>query len=430
MSPTIAVIGLGYVGLPVVERCATAGYQVIAADIDKEKVEAIGKGDNPLTGEAILSPDADTRIDSTTDNHVAVREADIIVVTVPTPIDENKQPNFTALKSVTGDIAASANGEELIIVESTVPPGTSDRLLKPLLEDHGLEVGEDIFLAHSPERIDPNNESWPLEKIPRVVGAISNDGCRRAVDFYESILESDIHTASSIEIAEASKILENTFRDINIAFVNELAQLFDNFNINIHEVIDLAATKPYGFMPFYPGAGVGGHCIPVDPYLLINGKKYEGFNRGFLQQARSINEQMPQYLIKQTESLTSQLDIEAEYPEVLLLGVAFKPDIDDIRGSPYFPIRDGLLNSGFDIETYDPWIPEHSSVESPYCGSDIVVVVTAHSVFESISIAELADEGVTGIIDGRNMFDYKEITKKGLAYAGIGKGVYFPDWAK
>jgi len=414
---------LGYVGIPVLNRCAAADYSVVGADIDPETVDRVANGKHPATDSTLPPKTISSLVETTTSNAAAVTAADIVVVTVPTPIDEQKHPDFTALKSVIADVAAAADDEKLVVVESTVPPGTCESVVQPIFEDHDLVCGSDIFLAHAPERLDPNNDEWQIESIPRVVGALSPKGRDRAADFYESILEANIHQAPSIETAEASKIIENAFRDVNIAFVNELAKAFDSYAIDAKEAIDLAATKPYGFMPFYPGAGVGGHCIPVDPYLLLNNSQYQDVDQPFLHKARVVNEGMPQYLVERTAILADELEVD-DAPEVLLLGVSFKSDIEDTRGSPYFKIRDHLVNAGFETLTYDPWVPEHSTVEDPYQSSDIAVVVTAHEAFEGLDMDRFAEAGVAGVVDGRNMFDVERVTDAGLSYLGIGRGMH------
>ncbi len=292
----VSIIGLGYVGLTLALLASKKGYGVSGVDIDENRVELINYGKSPIEDEYILN-NMKYKINATTDFSVT-NKSEIIIVCAQTPIEKNNIPNLKLLESALNSISKNLNSGQLVIIESTVAPGTCRDIVKPILEQSGFRIGKDIFLGHCPERIDPGNKKWTIEKIPRVIGALSIKGLKKATIFYESIIDAPIKKLSSIEAAEATKIVENAFRDINIAFVNELAKSFDKLEIDVIEVIEAASTKPFAFMPHYPGSRVGGHCISIDPYYLIEKSKSEGFEHKFLELARSINKSMPEYTIQ------------------------------------------------------------------------------------------------------------------------------------
>lgn len=315
------------------------------------------------------------------------------------------------------------NNGQLVIIESTVAPGTCRGIVKPILEKSGFKIGKNIHLAHCPERIDPGNKKWTIENIPRVIGALSDEGRERSAIFYESLINSPIKRLSSIEAAEATKIVENTFRDINIAFVNELAKSFDKLQIDVLEVIESAATKPFAFIPHYPGCGVGGHCISVDPYYLIEKAKDSGFEHKFLELARSINKSMPEYTVQRTIEGLNEIGRCIKDTEISILGISYKPNIDDIRESPSFEIVSRLKDMGAKLKVYDPYIKKLSNVDSlnSALNSKCIIIVTAHDEFREIDIKKLKKNGVEVIIDGRNCLNKDKIINSGIVYKGIGR---------
>ena len=303
MQKSVAIIGLGYVGLPVACLCAPK-YKVIGVDTDKNKVSLLEEGKCPIKDEnlerKIKELKGKGKIKFTSNVKEAVSQSDIVIICVPTPVDKNHIPDLTALKSAAVSVSNAMKENTLVIIESTVFPGTTEEVILPILKKS--EVSK-FYLAHCPERIDPGNKNFTIGRIPRVVGGIDSDSSKKAHNFYESLIGStNIMELSSVKAVEATKIMENTFRDINIAFINEMAMSFDKVGIDILEVIKGASTKPFAFMPHYPGTGTGGHCIPIDPYYLIERAKQSGFDHQFLSLARKINENMPHYTVDLLEN--------------------------------------------------------------------------------------------------------------------------------
>ena len=297
---TVTVIGLGYVGLPTLILCAQKGFHVIGVDIDDRKIKSLEKGEIPIKEYRVLEKDLKKfhkNINFTKNTVEAVRNSDIIIVAVPTPVDEEKKPNLNYLTSAVKEIAKGLKSGSLVIIESTVPPGTCESVVKPILETFGLRAGEDFYLAHCPHRLDPGNKKYTLKNIPRVLGALSERGLRKALAFYKMLLETEIYPMHSIKEAEAVKVLENAFRDINIAFVNEVAKLFDQLGIDLREVIKGASTKPFGFLPHWPGIGVGGECIGVASYFLLDLARKKNIDLELVKVARKVNESMPYYTL-------------------------------------------------------------------------------------------------------------------------------------
>ncbi|HLN18691.1 MAG TPA: nucleotide sugar dehydrogenase, partial [Patescibacteria group bacterium] len=282
---TVCVIGLGYVGLPLALRCAEKEYAVLGLDLDKSKIDKINKGKSPIEEKFIRDRITKHKIIASTDEKI-ISKADIIIICVPTPVDHKFYPDLRPVKGASEMVARNMKNGALVILESTVNPGVSEEVVWPIFKKAGFKNGKNIHIAHCPERIDPGNPKWNVTNIPRVVGSFEKMGLSLAVNFYESIIDGEIRPMKSIRAAEAVKIVENSFRDINIAFVNELAKSFDNFGIDVKDVIEGASTKPFAFMPHFPGCGVGGHCIPVDPYYLIERAKEKGFDHKFLRTAR------------------------------------------------------------------------------------------------------------------------------------------------
>ncbi len=420
------IFGLGYVGLPLLCVLAEKGIPVIGYDVDQKKIANIAQGISPIKDEKLEAQLATLKgkYDVTTDERKAVAESDILVICVPTPIDASLQPDLRFVNAVAETIAKYLKKGQLIILESTVAPGTCEAVFPQLLEGKtGLKHRVDFHLAHCPERIDPGNKQYDLVSIPRVVGATDPEGLRLAVEFYRSFLKAAVHPLSSIKAAEAVKIIENTFRDINIAFVNELAQSFDKLGVDIVEVIRGAATKPFAFMPHWPGCGVGGHCIAVDPYYLIEKAREVGFQHRFLSLAREINRGMPAYTIQRLKEGVEQARLRLDKASICVLGLAYKPNVDDMRESPAFEILHLLKEQGIHADTFDPYIKEQSTMKDLQSAlkHDIIIIATGHDVFTALAATQLKSSGVKVVIDGRNCLDKDAIKKAGIIYKGIGR---------
>lgn len=411
MKDTVAILGLGYVGLPLVELLLeSTDRRVIGLDISLEKIRAAGKKMRP------------SRFKATSDfSHIS--EADISIVCVPTPIHENFKPDYSPLKKACESIAKNLKKGQLVIIESTINPGTCEEVVLPIFRKHRKRVNRDFFLAHCPERIDPGNTKWTLVNIPRNVGGFDEESAKRAASFYRSFLKAEVKILRSLKAAEATKIIENTFRDINIAYVNELAMSFDAIGIDLLEVIEGAKTKPFAFMPHYPGIGVGGHCIPVDPYYLIERAKNSGFEHHFLKRARSVNNGMPAYAVSLLEKELAKKNLPLRKVTVGLLGLAYKRDIEDMRESPALKVLSLLRKKGAHVLTFDPYLPQHSTAKTlpellKKC--DVLVLATDHSMFKKISLKLLKESGVKIVIDGRNCLPKEKILALGIVYKGIG----------
>ncbi len=421
------VIGLGYVGLPVAVRLAQAGYSVIGYDIDKRRVLLTNQGKSHIKDEYLSDelPRVKENVHASTDEHV-IKDADFVIVCVPTPIDHRQQPDLAPLIHSSEAIARNMKENQLISIESTIAPGTCRGIVKPILEKNGFHCDKDFYLAHCPERIDPGNKQYKLADLPRVLGATSDGGLEKALAFYESFITAPITKVSTIETAEMIKITENTFRDVNIAFVNELACSIDTMGleIDIMEVIDGAATKPFGFKPHYPGTGVGGHCIAVDPWYLIQKGQDAGYPYHFLRLTREINDRMPLYTVNKVIEGLNDCSKAIKGTKITVLGVAYKKNIDDSRESPSHRVIKELYALGADMIVYDPFIPEKSTVGNLEAAlqSECIVVCTDHDQFKLyIDAKKLKEAGVKVVIDGRNCLDKKSILASGIIYKGIGR---------
>src|SRR3989344_2934011 len=332
---TVTVVGLGYVGLPLACLCAEKGYKVYGLDVDKDKIDLINKSISPIEDELIAKKLKNIKMHATANPTDCIPNSDVVIVCVPTPVDKNNAPDLTALMESVSEISKFIKQNTLLVVESTIYPGTTEEIVIPILKKQRFDAYKnDVFVAHCPERIDPGNKKWTIENLPRVVGGITKEAAKKAAEFYRGIISADIIELSSVKAAEATKIMENTFRDVNIAFVNEMAKSFDKAGIDILEVIKGASTKPFGFMPHYPGCGVGGHCIAVDPYYLISKAKQIGFNHQFLSLAREINNSMPHYAIELLENELKKIKKSIKSAKVGVLGLAYKANVDDARESP------------------------------------------------------------------------------------------------
>ena len=357
----IAVIGCGYVGLPLSLAFAKAGYQVLGIDSDPDRVVRLRRGDSyihDVPSDALRAEVERGRFSATTD-YAALRDVDVIFVSVPTPFDRAKQPDLAYIVAAAEGIAGHLRRGHLVILESTTYPGTTDEVLRPILERGGLRGGVDFYLAFSPERIDPGNQRFTIENTPKIVGGDDPESTSLAVCVLEQVItRGDVRAVSSSRAAELTKLLENTFRAVNIALVNELAMLCDRMRIDIWEVIEAAATKPYGFMPFYPGPGVGGHCIPVDPYYLSWKAREYDFHTKFIELAAETNLAMPFFTVGRIQRLLNRSGRSLQGARVLVLGASFKSDIDDARNSVAVRVMEILRSHGAEVEYHDPLVPE------------------------------------------------------------------------
>jgi UDP-N-acetyl-D-glucosamine dehydrogenase len=391
-SAILGVIGLGYVGLPLSVEKALAGYKVIGFDIDSKKVQKINQGINyigDIVGEELSKVVASKLLQASSDFSL-LASCDAITICVPTPLDKHQQPDLTYIESTGKTIASYLRQDQLVTLESTTYPGTTEEFLKPLLEASGLVCGIDFYLAFSPERVDPNNKLFKTKNTPKVVGGVTKKCTQVAALLYESILDAKIHQVSSPAVAEMEKILENTYRNINIGLINELAILAHKMNINIWEVIDAAKTKPFGFQAFYPGPGLGGHCIPLDPYYLSWKAREYGFHTSMIEASMMINDNMPDYTVTRIAKILNRHQKPLYGAKILVLGVAYKQDIDDYRESPALKVIEGLLDQQAHIEYYDAHVPQftYKSLSMKSIGLltkqqlsrfDLVVITTSHS---------------------------------------------------
>jgi UDP-N-acetyl-D-glucosamine dehydrogenase len=421
---TVAVIGLGYVGLPLALRASERDYDVIGFDTHKEKIALLKKGISPIEDPFLKENVGRFKIHPTTDE-LELKRADIFLICVPTPVDESFYPDLTPVISASELVARNCKKGSLVILESTVNPGVSEEIVRPIFEARNKRIGKDVFIAHCPERINPGDATWNVTNIPRVVGSFDATGLAKALDFYQSIVDAEIRPMKSIREAEAVKIVENSFRDINIAFVNELAKSFDILGIDTKDVIDGAATKPFAFMAHYPSCGVGGHCIPVDPYYLIERAKQSGFDHRFLKIAREINNSMPIYAVELLQDLLNDEKLALNGTTVGVLGIAYKANIDDLRESPALKVIEALKHHKAKVITHDPHVPTHSS-EKTLAGflkkSTAIILATDHREFrEAITPELLKKHGVKIFIDGKNAFSKADFAKHGVRYHGIGR---------
>ncbi len=406
---TAAVIGLGYVGLPLAVEYADAGIRVIGIDSDGAKIRAIRSGKSYI--DDVSSDTVKAAVDAgllrVTSDYSALAEADTVNICVPTPLRKTKDPDLSYVVSAAEQVVKYLHRDMLIVLESTTYPGTTDELLVPMFREKGYTVGKDIFLAFSPERVDPGNPQFLTKNIPKVVGGATARCTRMATALYGGVLE-HVHAVSSATVAEMVKLLENTFRSVNIGLVNEIALMCNRMGIDVWEVIDAAKTKPFGFMPFYPGPGIGGHCIPLDPFYLSWKAKQYGFESRFIELAGVINGQMPHFVVGKVVDALNRFKKSVNGAKVLILGVAYKKDISDVRESPALDILQLLSQKGAKLSYCDPHVPvlaEHGirMKAEPFSAAtlkraDCVVVVTDHSVFDYRLVARESKV----VVDARN----------------------------
>ncbi len=418
--PKVTVIGLGYVGFPL--ACAIAKsnqYEVYGLDLNKKRVDNVNLRISPVEDRQAEEDIKTVKIYATTEENI-LKGSKYIIVCVPTPINEERKPDLTPVIQAAESILKSLQKGQIIILESTVNPGVCEEDILPILERDGLKGGVDFELIHCPERIDPGSPKWNVYNISRNIGGTSKQGTHTAANFYRSFLNAEVNEMSSLKVAEATKIVENVFRDVNIAYVNELAQSFDKLGIDVFEVIRGSSNKPFAFMPHYPGCGVGGHCIAVDPYYLIDYAEKNGFNHRLLKVARSINNSMPHYTVKKLVDGLKSLGIEIKGAKVGLLGLSYKANIGDMRESPALEIKKELLALGADVLSCDPYCNGHADalIEDILENCDGVILATNHTQF-----IDLKDwKNVRIVVDGRNCLDMINIENQGIVYRGIGRG--------
>jgi len=421
---TIVVIGLGYVGLPLAVRAKEKGYNVIGFDIDERKINMLKKGER-LFKDDFLEKNLSKYPFKATNNPKDIASADIHIICVPTPVDTAHHPDLGPVIGASEIVATHTKKGALVILESTVNPYVSEEVIKPIFEKHGFVIGKDIFISHCPERINPGDVKWNVTNIPRVVGSFDKIGLDMSLQFYRSIVDADIRPMKTIREAEAVKILENSFRNINIAFVNEIAQSFDKLDIDVKDVILGAATKPFAFMAHFPSCGVGGHCIPVDPHYLVERAKASGFDLEFLKLAIKTNDNMPEYTVERLQDALNENKMPMKDTVVGVLGLAYKPNVDDLRESPSFEIIKYLKKHYCKVETFDPHVKDQSSMKSLEAilkKSQAVVIATNHKEFvEAITPALLKKHGIKVIVDGKNCLDRDAFKKAGITYKGIGR---------
>lgn len=461
MTSKVCVVGLGYVGLPLAALCAIKGYDVTGLDTNQFAVDKINQGlahFKDVTAEGLVKLGHLTRRLKATTDVSEIASSTIYLICVPTPVDENHAPDLHPLYSALDAIGAFLKKEDLVVVESTVFPGTCEQEVIPRLESiTNMKAGEDFHVAHCPERVNPGDPFWTVENIPRVVGATSEKGLKQAAKFYASILGGhafgvheiklsinpkfslnddgslnvsqvplgSVTMMRSIRDAEAVKAMENTVRDVNIALVNELAKISDVLDLDVVDIIGGMATKPFGKGPFYPGVGVGGHCIAVDPEWLKAASKKAGYMPEMIQLARSTNNGMPEYTVSLMQNMLNDLGFPLKGARVLVLGVAYKKNTDDPRESPFYNVRELLKKKGADVDIFDSWIRCENTVESLDEGlkkAKAVLIVTEHSdIIREFESKDLKNLPLEVVVDGRNCLTAEDVRSQGVLYSGIGR---------
>jgi UDP-N-acetyl-D-glucosamine dehydrogenase len=393
---TVGIIGMGYVGLPLAVAFAEAGEKVVAVDIDGRKVEALARGESHVedvpseTLRAVLD-----RIEPTT-HYAALAEADAVLICVPTPLSPNREPELGPLLDASAALSRVLRAGQLVVLESTTYPGTTRERLVPILEESGLKAGEDVHVAFSPERVDPGRTDYTLRTTPKVVGGLTEACAERAEALYRTVCDTIVRV-SSPEAAEMSKLLENIFRSVNIALVNELAVLADRMGIDIWEVVDAAASKPFGFMRFEPGPGMGGHCLPVDPFYLTWRAREFGMSTEFIELAGKVNQQMPRFCLEKIERALNDAGKPVRGSKIVILGVAYKPGVGDTRESPAVRIMRLLAERSAELVYHDPHVPslpalglDSEELDTALAGCDLAVIVTAHPGVDHGRVVERA----------------------------------------
>jgi UDP-N-acetyl-D-glucosamine dehydrogenase len=418
-SAKISIVGLGYVGLPLAVAFSEAGFNILAIDIQQERVNSVRRGQSyiaDVSTERLQAAVARHCLQATTDQS-SLREADVVCICVPTPLTKTKDPDLSHVIHESKEVAKYLHPQQLVVLESTTYPGTTRQVVLPILESSRLKCGTDFYLAYSPERVDPGNKKHNVKNTPKLVGGINPESTNLAKALYSQIADTVV-PVSSPEVAEMTKIFENVFRSVNIALVNELAQLCHNMKVSVWEVIDAASTKPFGYMPFYPGPGVGGHCIPLDPYYLANKAREFDFHTRFIELSAEINEFMPYYVISRVLEALNERGKKLNGAKILVLGMAYKKNAEDVREAPSLKLIQLLREKGAAVSYHDPYIAEirlsEGSLRSKgltkknLSWADCVVIATDHSCYnmdEVIAHSKLVFDtrGMTRGLKGKNI---------------------------
>jgi UDP-N-acetyl-D-glucosamine dehydrogenase len=411
----VGVVGLGYVGLPLAVEKASAGFKTIGFDIQQSKVEMVNQGKNYI-GDVIdedLKALVASGMLSATSDFTFIKDVDFIAICVPTPLDEHQQPDISYVENSTVEIAKYLKKNCMVVLESTTYPGTTEELILPILENgSGLKCGKDFYLGFSPERVDPGNLLYKTKNTPKVVGGVGKEATEVIAEMYRQVLNGDVMEVSSPKVAEMEKLLENTYRHINIGLANEMAIICEKMGINVWEVIDAAKTKPYGFQAFYPGPGLGGHCIPLDPYYLVWKAREYDYHAKLIETSGIINDSMPEYIVQRTGDILNDFKKPLKDSKVLVLGVAYKQDIDDYRESPAIKVIERLEIKGSIVEYFDPYVKEYryngknktglaELTKESLTNADIVLITTAHTLVDYDFVQKYA----------KSIFDTKNVMK-------------------
>lgn len=425
MKKKVAVIGLGYVGLPLalaIER--SRKYEVVGFDISDEQIKKILAKKCPITDASAETDLNELNLQATSDSD-ELKGTDIFIICVPTPVLDDHTPDYTPVISAGKTISKYLKKGAIVVLESTVNPGTCEEILIPVIEkESGLVAGKDFNVAMCPERINPGDTKWNVYNIPRNVGSLIREKTKEVADFYRSFLSGEIYEVSTIKIAESTKIVENAFRDINIAYVNELAKSFDAMGIDLIETLKGASSKPFSFMVHWPSRGVGGHCIAVDPYYLIKRAQEAGFDHRFLKIAREINNSMPEYTVSRLQEGLNEIEKSVKGTKVGLLGLSYKSNVADLRESPSLEILDILKKMGADVMSYDPYILDLSDVKNlddVLEDVDAVILGTYHDAFGDLTDKILKRRNIQVVVDGVNKLDKERMVKGKVIYRGIGR---------
>ena len=415
------VVGLGYVGLPLAVEKAKAGFTTIGFDVQSSKVDMVNAGHNYIGD--VVDSDLEKLVKEgklrATSDFSFIKDVDFIAICVPTPLDSHQEPDISYVRDSTIAISKYLKKGTMVVLESTTYPGTTEELIRPLLEEgSGLRCGEDFYLGFSPERVDPGNLIYKTKNTPKVVGAVSKDGGEVISAMYRAVLEGDVFTVSSPAVAEMEKILENTYRNINIGLINEIGRLCHEMGISVWEVIDAATTKPNGFQAFYPGPGLGGHCIPLDPYYLTWKAREYGFHTTLIENSMVINDSQPEYCVERAMHILNRHKKAINGSRILQLGVSYKNDIDDYRESPAIRVLKELRKVGANVDYYDPWVPEFKNMYGESGKSipeltpdvvaqyDLVMITTAHHNVDY----EMVQKAAKAIFDTKNVM--KDVTPR------------------
>jgi UDP-N-acetyl-D-glucosamine dehydrogenase len=434
-SARVAVLGLGHVGYPLASLFALNGFPCIGYDINQKRLDDIEHGMTQAEIASLLPTNISERSQklaeilrnmTVSNNPQSLKKADVFIVAVPTPLRENQTPNLLFLENTCKTISNYIRKGALVIVESTVYPGATEEIVKPVLETSGLLAGKDFYLCFSPERIDPGSKKWSVERIPKIVGGIDSDSRRLACLLYSQVVESVV-PVSSLEVAEATKMLENLFRSVNIALMNELSKVFERLGIDLWETIEAASTKPFAFLPHYPGPGVGGHCIPKDPFYLLYKARRMGLDINFVEEASGINRKMPFYVVYLAEEALKRRNKKIGDSSFGVLGVTYKKDVFDLRRTPAKTVITELLRLGKDVTVFDPFTSEafggiSGSFEQAIADKDCVILLVDHSYFAEKGFEQRINEFSPDccLVDTRNFVDQRKL-RKSILYRCLGK---------